>query len=257
MKFLKMHGLGNDFIIVDQWDKNGVINQDLIKHTCDRRRGVGCDQFIVLEKASKGDVFMRIYNPDGSEAEACGNATRCVAHYYMQEQAVDYCVVETVAGLLECTLKGDHLVQVNMGTPKHIEELDLQVEGLARPMAVNMGNPHCVFIVDDLESIDLKKLGSFVETHSLFPNKTNVEFVSHLKDNEYRVRVWERGAGVTQACGSGACASGVAIVQMLNVKGAIGIEMDGGRLEIEYRQGENVLMTGPVAYVFEGNVINE
>jgi diaminopimelate epimerase len=254
MKFLKMHGLGNDFVILDQRSGKKALSPERIRHITDRHFGVGCDQLIVMEPSQKGDVFMRIYNSDGSEAEACGNATRCIAHLFMKEKGTEKCTVETVAGLLPCRAIGDQ-VEVDMGKPLDVDELDLRGGGVADPVYVNMGNPHCVFFVEDAEDIVLETVGRQYENHPHFPNRTNVEF-AHLDENgALRLRVWERGAGVTLACGSGACATMVAAAHR-NITGRKAkIVMDGGALQMEWRESDNhVLMTGPVAYVFEGDL---
>lgn len=268
MKFIKMHGLGNDFVILDQRRgedgrspdresfKSGreEITPAQASLFTDRHKGVGCDQLIVMEPSDNADLYMRIYNSDGSQAEACGNATRCVAHLYMQGQGVQECTIETVAGLLPSRMVDD-LVEVDMGEPISVEDLDLSVADANDPVAVNMGNPHCVFFVDNAEDVNIESFGPSVENHTTFPDRTNVEFVSVKDDGSLRLRVWERGAGVTLACGSGACATAVAAVHR-GVSGRnVDIEMDGGVLTLEYRESDNhVLMTGPVAYVFEGEL---
>lgn len=267
IKFIKMHGLGNDFVIIDQREEREALPEALIRHIADRRAGVGCDQVIVMEPSGKADLYMRIYNPDGSEAGACGNATRCVADLFMKECERDVCTVETVSGLLPCKRAGDH-VCVDMGAPKDINEhlpptlihLLFKEGGMEGGMnisavAVNMGNPHCVFFVDDVESLPLEEIGPEVEHHDCFPDRTNVEFVQVLSPEKLRMRVWERGAGITSACGSGACAALVAAA----TRGLSGrkaeIILDGGVLTLEWRESDaHVLMTGPVAYVFKGEI---
>lgn len=267
MRFQKMHGLGNDFVIIDARDGT-VMDSDQLRMIADRRRGVGCDQILVIEtaRAEGADIFMRIFNPDGSEAGACGNGTRCVARLYMDREGVDACVVETMAGLLPCRdLNG--LVVADMGAPKldwkdiplaepH-DTLHLGISGglLPDPVAVNMGNPHTVFFVDDVKTIDVPTLGPQVEHHVLFPQRTNVEFAQVIAPDKIRVRVWERGTGVTEACGSGACATIVAAVRRnLTLRNAE-IILDGGSLHLEWRQQDgHVLMTGPALYVYQGTL---
>lgn len=256
MNFKKMHGLGNDFVILDQRAGRALFDPEQIQMICDRRHGVGCDQLIVMEPSETADFFMRIYNPDASEAEACGNATRCVAHLYMSEQGAQECSIETVAGILPCRMVDD-LVEVDMGQPKSVEDVDLSIREEGEPVSVNMGNPHCVFFVDDAESVDLENLGPVIEHHSLFPDRTNVEFATVMPDGQIRLRVWERGAGVTLACGSGACATAVAAIHRGLTDRKVDIIMDGGHLILEHRESDgHVLMTGPVAYVFEGELKN-
>lgn len=255
MKFLKMHGLGNDFVILDQRNGREEIAPARIQQICDRRIGVGCDQLIVMEPSETADLFMRIYNADGSEAESCGNATRCVAHFYMSEQGAQECVIETLRGLLPCRLVGDHMVEADMGAPVSIQDTDLKPTVVYEPVIVNVGNPHCVFFVNNAEEIALEHLGPTIEQHEFFPNGTNVEFVHLQEDGSLRTRVWERGAGVTQACGSGACAVAAAAIHRGLVGHEVDIEMDGGRLGLQQRtEDEHLLMTGPVAYVFDGTI---
>ncbi|MCB9995950.1 MAG: diaminopimelate epimerase [Rhodospirillales bacterium] len=267
MTFQKMHGLGNDFVVVHA-DK-GAFAAEQVKHIANRRRGIGCDQLLVIEPAQKqgADIFMRIYNPDGTEAQACGNGTRCVAHYWMRENGKDECIIETVAGLLACHRAANDMVQVDMGVPRLgwqdiplAEEKDTLHLGvmsgeLHDPVAVNVGNPHTIFFVDNVDRVDVAGLGSQVERHVLFPDRTNVEFAQVQGPEKIRVRVWERGTGVTQACGSGACATMVAAVRRGLTGRKAEIILDGGSLFLEWRaEDDHVLMTGPAAYVFSGEI---
>lgn len=264
LEFTKMHGLGNDFVVCDMPDG---FDTAMAKKIADRRFGVGCDQLMVREPARSKDtdMFLRIYNADGSEAQACGNGTRCVAHQWMTAHGKDECVIETVAGLLRCRMAEDDMVTVDMGAPRlewqdiplaeEKNTLHLGIIGgdLTDPVAVNMGNPHTVFFVEHVERVDIAGLGPQVERHVLFPERTNVEFAQVLADDKIRLRVWERGAGVTQACGSGACATMVAAVRRGLTGRTAEIVLDGGSLHLEWRAEDNhVLMTGPVAYVFDG-----
>lgn len=264
--FLKMHGLGNDFVIIDGRRKLPDLSPQTIRHIADRRLGVGCDQVIVMEKSANADIFMRIYNPDGMEAGACGNATRCIADLYMAEEGTMECTVETVSGLLPCTRGEGWAIQVDMGVPKtewneiplskQCDTLHLPLEG--DPVGVSMGNPHCVFFCENVWDTDVGKLGPNIEHDALFPERTNVEYVSVQKENHLRMKVWERGAGVTPACGSGACAVAVAAVRRGLTGRKVKVTLDGGDLEIEWRESDNhVLMTGPVATVFEGAILVE
>jgi diaminopimelate epimerase len=263
-KFIKMHGLGNDFVILHS-DK--TLEPDFVKAIANRRTGVGCDQLLVIEPAQDGaaDIFMRIFNNDGSEAQACGNGTRCVSHYWMKENNRRACVIQTVAGLLKCEMQEDGLVRVDMGAPRldwqdiplaqEVDTLHLGILGgaLNDPVAVNVGNPHTVFFVEQLSQVDAEGLGKQIERHVMFPERTNVEFAQVLSKDKIRVRVWERGAGITQACGSGACATMVAAVRRGLTDRAAEIVLDGGSLHIEWSASDNhIYMTGPVAYVFEG-----
>lgn len=266
LEFRKMHGLGNDFVVLDLRGGGSVAAAE-IKLLADRRRGIGCDQVLIVEapKSRDADVFMRIYNPDGSEAGACGNGTRCVAKLFMDESGASACVVETISGLLPSKMVEGGLVQVDMGRPRlewqdiplaePRDTLHLGVMGgpLNDPVAVNMGNPHTVFFVQDAEGVDLAHLGPQVERHVLFPQKTNVEFAEVKASDKIRVRVWERGTGITQACGSGACATIVAAARRGLSSRKAEIVLDGGSLFLEWRAADDhVLMTGPAIDVFTG-----
>lgn len=267
--FIKMHGLGNDFAVIDLTQAGSTLTPAQAQEIADRRRGVGCDQVLVMEKPKnpKADIFMRIYNPDGSEAGACGNGTRCVAALYMQNNKLTSCVIETVSGLLPSKIVADGLIQVDMGEPRtkwqdiplsqECDTLNLGIlhgrQAMTEPVAVNVGNPHTIFFVDDVMQVDVEKLGPEVENHVLFPERTNVEFAQILSPEKIRVRVWERGTGVTQACGSGACATIVAAARRGLTGRKAEIILDGGSLFMEWRAEDNrILMTGPATYVYQG-----
>lgn len=254
MKFRKMHGLGNDFVIIDSRKESVALTPAQIEHICDRNFGVGCDLLTVLEASENGDVFARFYNADGSESAACGNASRCVADIIMNETGEDGCALETGRGILPCIRAENGMVTVDMGEAVSVEELDLSQDGLSNPIGVNMGNPHCVFFVDDLADIPVEDVGRTVEHNPIFPNRTNVEFVEIINDTKLRQRTWERGVGITLACGSGACAVAVAAHHSGRTGQKVEIELDGGSLFIHIREDGHVLMTGPYAYVFEGEL---
>ena len=257
MQFRKMHGLGNDFVILDFREKSEQLSPGQIKHICDRNFGVGCDLLTVLEPSNDADVFARFYNADGSESAACGNATRCVADIIMQEQGNDACSIETGRGVLPCTRAENNMVTVDMGAPVSINDIASPDARLPAPVTVDMGNPHCVFFVDNLADIPVEELGPLVENNLIFPNKTNVEFVEIESDTKMRQRTWERGCGITLACGSGACAVAVSGVHTGRTQRKVEIELDGGLLFIEYREADDhLLMTGPIAYVFDGELVN-
>jgi diaminopimelate epimerase len=266
MRFTKMHGLGNDFVIVDVRDGTKLPACDKIAVLSNRKTGIGCDQFIAIEPTENCDVFMRIYNPDGSEAEACGNATRCVASMIMKETGKHEIVVETVAGMLECWLEKDGRVTTDMGVPKDgwkdipvakesdTLKLPITFNG-SNAVGVNVGNPHAVFFLDEVENINLKAEGPKLETDTLFPEKANIEFVQVKSKSELRMRVWERGAGETMACGSGACAAVIAGVRRGLTGRKVKVVLDGGVLDIVWRESDShILMTGAVAYVFSGDI---
>ncbi|MEM8786584.1 MAG: diaminopimelate epimerase [Pseudomonadota bacterium] len=278
LTFRKMHGLGNDFVILDNRDYGYSLTADEVRHLADRRQGIGCDQVIVLEKPHKDrdkvDAFMRIFNADGSEAGACGNATRCVASLLMGETNREVVAIETLAGVLigRAVQTGAEasLIEIDMGRPKFewssipmardmdTRRLDLRLDdphglSLAGPSAVNMGNPHCVFFVDTLEALDVASLGAAVERHALFPEGCNVSFAHITSPDTIRVRVWERGAGLTSACGSAACAVGVAAARRNLAERRTKILLDGGALTITWREADDhVLMAGPIAATFHG-----
>lgn len=266
--FTKMHGLGNDFVILDGRVQPIENKAELAKKMADRHFGVGCDQLIIMEPSDKADLFMRILNPDGSEAGACGNATRCVADILMRETGKTSCTIETLRGVLSCERAGTDQVQVDMGEPllewnqiplaREMDTLSLLLgkNGVSNPTAVNMGNPHCVFFVENMDAVDVAAIGPQFERDPLFPQRTNVEFVEVINKGHVRMRVWERGAGITLACGSGACATAVAAIRRGLTTRKMTVTMDGGDLTLEWREADNrVYMTGPVAYVFSGTFL--
>lgn len=271
LAFTKMHGLGNDFVVIDARSRplgpHGYhLGDEQKRRIADRRRGVGCDQLIVLEPSRRADVFMRIYNPDGSEAGACGNATRCVAGRLMAEQGVERILVETISGLLETQAAERGAIAVDMGDIKTdwraipvAQECDtlhlpLALGPLSDPVGVNVGNPHAVFFVPDVAAIDLEKLGPQLEHAPLFPERANIEVVQVLGADRLRMRVWERGAGITQACGSGACATLVAAARRGLTGRKADVVLDGGTLTIEWLANGHVLMTGGWTTSFEGEI---
>jgi diaminopimelate epimerase len=264
LNFRKMHGLGNDFIVVDCRSGTSLLSKEQIVFLADRHRGIGFDQMVHLlpPKDPKADVYLDMYNADGSTLGACGNATRCVTDIILREKGTQTCVLQTKAGLLECARDGD-LIRVNMGLPgldwkqiplsKQADTLHLPLDG--DPVGVSMGNPHCVFFCANAEDELVDKMGPKIEHDPLFPDRTNVEFISVLGPDRLRMRVWERGAGITQACGSGACAAGVAAILRGLTGPIVTVELDGGPLVIEWQgEGHPVFMTGPYTYVFEGSV---
>ena len=223
LPFRKMHGLGNDFVVLDARARPLELSGTQVRAMADRRTGIGFDQLLIIEPAqADGDVFMTVRNADGGVVSSCGNGARCIAAVVMDDLNKNAVVLETLAGPVAATRTKDGLVAVDMGParldwqeiPLAIAEntahLDLVIGGLSNPVAVNMGNPHVVFFVKDVDDIDLSDLGPTIETHVLFPERTNVEVVEVIDRNHVRMRVWERGVGITQACGTGACAVGVA-----------------------------------------------
>jgi diaminopimelate epimerase len=268
--FLKMHGAGNDFIILDGRARPWPITGDAVRRLADRRTGVGADEVIIIEAPRNpgADAFMTIINPDGMEVAACGNATRCVAWLLMSESGSAQTIIETKAGLLTARRAGDHLVSVDMG-PALLDwqqiplaqatdtlHLDIRAGVLKDPVAVGMGNPHAVFFVADVESVDLAALGPVLEHDALFPERCNIEVVQVLAPDRLRMRVWERSVGITLACGSGACASLVAAHRRGLTGRKADIILDGGTLAIEWLDNGHVMMTGPVALSFTGSLLS-
>ena len=266
--FTKMHGLGNDFVVLDARRGPLRIGARQARAIADRHTGIGCDQVIVIEPPANGlaDVFMRIRNADGGEVAACGNGTRCVAAMIMKEKNSTHAVIETAAGVLDAQAKADGLIAVDMGLaatdwrdiplagPADTLHLDIAAGPLSDPVAVNMGNPHAVFFVDDAEAVPLDSLGPQIERHEMFPRATNVEVAQVLSGSEIRLRVWERGVGITLACGSGACAALVAASRRGLTGRAADVVVDGGRLAIEWLADGHVRLTGPVAVSFTGTL---
>ena len=261
-----MHGLGNDFVIVDARTEPFAPTATQAQRIADRHFGVGCDQLIVLEppQAAGAQVFMRIFNADGSQAEACGNATRCVSRLGYEETGTAP-NIETVVGVLPTKRLNDGRYTVGMGQAfmdwqdvplaQEMDTLELPelVEGLGAPVAVSIGNPHCVFFVDDAETFDFRPIGKEIEHHPLYPNRTNVQFVTPTGPGSIRQRVWERGVGVTGASGSGACAGAVAALRRGLVTGPVTVQLDGGELVIDWDQQANqIWMTGSATFAFDG-----
>ena len=264
--FLKMHGLGNDFVVLDGRRAAIAVDAAVVRVLADRRTGIGCDQVILLEPPRHPDaqVLMRIRNPDGSEAEACGNATRCVADLLRRETGDIRVRIETAAGLLEAEAMPDGCVSVDMGPVRtgwreiplgramDTERVELTLGPLSAPVCTNIGNPHATFFVTSPEAVDLAALGPVLEHHPLFPQRANIGVAAVRDRRNIRLRVWERGAGITRACGSGACAALVAANRRGLSERRATVELDGGTLDIAWRDDGHVIMAGPVALSFEG-----
>ncbi len=264
LPFMKMHGAGNDFVVIDSRGSGPVVSAGLARALGDRNRGVGFDQLAEIVDMDRADFGLVFWNADGTQAGACGNATRCVSDYVMRQLGVDRVTLTTARGALRAERLSDGRVWVNMGQPQldwrsvplavEVDPLHLPLPG--NPAAVGMGNPHCIHFVEDLATIDLGSLGPVIENDPIFPQRTNVEFASLMSPCRLRMRVWERGTGITLACGSGACATAVAA----HLRGMIGprvaIEVDGGTLEVDWRE-DGVWLTGPVARVFDGVLVAE
>jgi diaminopimelate epimerase len=264
--FRKMHGLGNDFVVLDGRRHQLALAPALARAIADRRTGIGCDQLILLEppRDVAGQAFMRILNADGSEAEACGNASRCIARILADETGEPQVRIETVAGLLEAQVLSDGRVRVDMG-PARTEwdeiplgkamdtlRVDLVLGPLAEPVCTNIGNPHATFFVEDAEAIDVAALGPKLEHDPLFPERANIGVAAVQGWGRIRLRVWERGAGLTRACGTGACAALVAAHRRGLTGRHATVALDGGELDILWREDGHVLMTGPATLAYEG-----
>ena len=256
--FKKMHGLGNDFVIVDSRGHGPLISAEIARGLGDRHLGVGFDQLAVISDSPQADVALTFFNADGSTAGACGNATRCVAQYEMQRLGREALSLITERGVLQAYQEGA-LVSVNMGHPmltwdevplvREMETLHLPLEG--RPTATGMGNPHCTFFVEDADAVNLAQLGPRFEHNSLFPEHTNVQFAHVNGENRLRMRVWERGVGVTLASGSSSCATAVAAARLGLTGRTVEIQLDGGLIYIDWRE-DGVWMTGATMHVFDG-----
>ncbi len=259
LPFMKMHGLGNDFVVVDERGIAPRVDASVALAMADRHRGVGFDQLAVMSDADDTDVHLTFWNSDGSQSAACGNATRCIANYLMENGGKDSLRIATARGILEARSTENGHTSVNMGQPqltwdavpleRALDTLELPIDGA--PTATGMGNPHCTFFVEDAEAIDLTTRGAAMEHHPLFPQRTNVQFASLLADNHLRMRVWERGVGVTLASGSSSCATAVAAARRGLTGRDVTITLDGGDLQISWRD-DGVWMTGPTAHVFDG-----
>ncbi len=269
--FRKMNGLGNDFVVLDARARALPLSPVMVRAIADRKEGIGCDQVVALEPSRKADVFMRIWNADGGEVGACGNAARCVAALVADERGAPSVSIETESGVIGATVNADRSVTIDMGAPRfawneiplaepvddtrHIAIGALDDPELASPSAVNVGNPHCLFFVDDVEAHDLARLGPVLEHHPLFPERANISLVQVLGPTHLKLRTWERGAGLTRACGTAACAAAVGAARRELAGRKVRVSLPGGDLLIEWRERDgHVLMTGPYAFDYEGTL---
>ncbi|HRE44392.1 MAG TPA: diaminopimelate epimerase [Terricaulis sp.] len=268
MRYFKMNGCGNDFVIIDARSRGSLpLSEAQARAIADRKTGLGADQVIALERSIRGDAFMRIWNQDGGAVDACGNATRCVAWLLMEEGGAASRRIETGAGMLYAERAGPQIITVDMGSPLlRWEEIPLaqpmdtdrmafSAGGFEPPGAVNMGNPHVVFFVNDVRAVPIETLGPKIEHDPMFPERVNVGFAEVRSLEQMRLRVWERGAGLTKACGTGACAAVVAAHRQGRTGRKVEVLVDGGSLQIEWRAGDDrVLMTGPVELEASGEL---
>jgi len=265
--FVKMHGLENDFVVFDERQTPLGLTAARAAAIADRRAGIGCDQLIVIEPGTDGaDAFMRIRNPDGGEAGACGNATRCVAALLFAETGQRHQVITTIAGQLPAEIAADGRITVDMGPARldwrdiplaramDTRHLDLAAPGVADPAGCSMGNPHATFFTEDLTRLDIATIGPALEHDPLFPDRANIGFAQILAPDRIRLRVWERGAGLTRACGSGACAAVVNAHRRGYADRSCEVVLDGGSLAITWRDDDHVIMTGPTALAFKGSI---
>ncbi|MFT6024612.1 MAG: diaminopimelate epimerase [Ascidiaceihabitans sp.] len=263
LPFMKMHGLGNDFVVMDARAQAFEMTETLAKALGDRHRGVGFDQLAVISGGGP-DAHLTFYNADGSTSAACGNATRCIARYLMDGSGADKLTLTTDRGTLHAVDKGDGITSINMGHPQldwadvplahAMDTLELPIDGA--PTATGMGNPHCTFFVDDVAAIDLPQRGSLIEHHPLYPERTNVQFAQIIGPDHIRMRVWERGVGVTLASGSSSCATAVAAARRGLTGRAVRIDLDGGTLHVDWRD-DGVWMTGATMHVFSGTLTHD
>ena len=261
MSFFKMHGLGNDFVVIDSRLKSTNLTANFIKKLGDRNFGVGFDQLAVIHDSEVSDARLTFFNSDGSKSATCGNATRSIANFLMDDIKKDEIDLSTDHKSLQAKREADGSVSVNMGMPEigwqkiplleDVDTLFLPIPG--KPTATSMGNPHCSFFVDNLDQVKIEAEGSEIENHPLFPQKTNVQFVSLISKDRLRVRVWERGVGVTKASGSSACAAVVASVRRKITGNKVEVDLDGGTLVINYTN-KGVWMNGPTMHVFNGQL---
>jgi len=257
-RFHKMHGLGNDFVVIDARTTPVAIDAARARAIADRREGIGCDQVILIEPSDVADARMRIWNSDGGEVEACGNASRAVALLLGRQSTL-----ETLAGTIHLAIDGA-LATVDMGSPRFgwdqiplayamdTAHLPVGWDELNDPAAVNVGNPHVIFFVDDCDAVDLERLGPQIEHDPIFPDRVNVNVATVEAQDRIRLRVWERGSGLTRACGTGACATAVAAIRSGRVESPVTVALPGGELLIDWLPGGSISMSGPATHVFAG-----
>ena len=262
--FIKMHGLGNDFIIFDNIKNSIISDKNFIRQIGNRRLGIGCDQLMMIENTSKKDNFrIKMYNSDGSETGACGNGTRCVADYIMNKEKLNTVNIETISGELKCS-RSENGIIVNMGLPKfgwkdiplayETDTLNVVLDEF-NACCISIGNPHAVIFMSnlsELESLNLELIGPRIEKNSKFPDFANIEFACVTKNGIIRMRVWERGVGITSACGSGACATSIAASLLGLSSKENQIILDGGNLFVKWLEDQTVTLSGPTEKVFEG-----
>lgn len=272
LPFRKMNGLGNDFVVLDGRTQKITLPAGSAERIADRKSGIGCDTVILLEPSRSAEVFMRVINADGSEVEACGNATRCIAKLLTNETGVTEPTIETKAGILKAKVNPDGGVTVDMGVPRFkwleiplsepfhdTRQIELQIGPIDNPVlhspsVVNVGNPHCVFWVEDVNAHKLDRFGPILENHPLFPERANISLAQVTSPNSLILRVWERGVGLTKACGTSACAAAVCAARKGLTERSVTVSLPGGDLHIEWAANDHILMTGPAEIEGEGMV---
>ena len=269
--FRKMNGLGNDFVVLDARRNSVTITEEKARAIADRQLGIGCDQLIVMENSPIADVRMRIWNAEGGEVPSCGNASRCIADLIFDEMGTNTATISTKGGLLIASKAGDKMVTIDQGVPKFgwkdiplsepfadTRHIEMQYGPIDHPLihspsVVNVGNPHCIFWVDDLNVVDLGRAGPMLENHPLFPERANISFAKVVARDHIFLQVWERGAGLTKACGTAACATMAAGHRIKIIDAKCKVTLPGGDLFMAVRESDgHILMTGPVAYEFDG-----
>jgi len=262
--FKKMHGLGNDFVVIDSRYKEIEPSNLQIKKISDRRTGIGFDQLLIIKESKHNDAFMSVYNANGSVVETCGNGARCIAKIIMNESKKEKVVIDTLAGPITAWENSNGLISADMGKPSmdwrdiplsheiSTINLDLRIKNLPPGIAINIGNPHIVFLVKNLKALKIDKIAPQIEHHNIFPENTNVEFVEYINKNHIKMRVWERGVGITQACGTGACAAAVASIIKNLTERSLTVSLDGGDLQIEWLENNNIILSGPAHDSFNG-----
>lgn len=271
--FRKMNGLGNEFVVIDARTRKAGIGSDEARRIGDPALGPGCDQIIVLEPSASADVFMRIFNADGSEVGACGNASRCVAFLLSQESGSRKVTIETQAGVLGADVASTDEIVIDMGKPRFAWDeiplaepfhdttgIELQIGPIDAPIlhspsVVNVGNPHAIFWVEDVDAYDLARFGPLLENHPIFPERANISLAQVKSRDRIKLRTWERGAGLTKACGTAACAAAVAAARKRLTDRKVTIELPGGSLLIEWTADDRILMNGPAELEYEGTLV--
>jgi len=270
--FRKMNGIGNDFVVLDARTQKIAITPQAAQRIADRSSGIGCDTVVVLEPSNKAELLMRFYNADGSESASCGNASRCIAWLVNQESGVTDPTLETKAGVLKTSVHPDGTVTVDMGRPKFrwdeiplsepfhdTKKIELQIGPIDKPVlhspsVVNVGNPHCIFWVDDVNAHRLDRFGPILENHPRFPERANISLAQITSPASMILRVWERGVGLTKACGTGACAATVCAARKNLTERAVTVSLPGGNLHVDWRADDHMWMTGPAQLDFEGTL---